>query len=801
VRHPVLDIAPRSLHHGDQITKSRFARQFGIGRPAANVAARSTRGDGGESTGDAQPISVAVAVTAASGSAPTWAISIALLLSAALLDAQPAPDLPSLQPIRVDQPPKIEWFVGPPNGISNERGAGVTDFRQREPGDGTPVSQSTTAYLSYDDDHLYVVFVCRDDPAAIRANIARREAVAGDDAVAVYLDTFHDRERAYMFMVNPLGIQLDGILTEGQSDDYSFDAVWDSEGRLTADGYVVRLAIPFRSLRFPRRRQQSWGIALARLIRRNNEQAYWPHLTRRVQGFVPQFAAIDGLLDVLPGRNIDVSPYGVLAQARLRDGADRFETSGERRMGVDAKVVIRNALSLDATVNPDFSQVESDDPQVTVNERFEVFFPEKRPFFLENAAFFQTPINLFFSRRIVDPELGARTTGKLGRWAVGAIAIDDRDAGRLSADDPLAGRRAGIGAVRLQREVGEESTIGLLVTDREFAGRSDRVFGIDTRWKLNRNWAAAAQLARSDNRAPDGTRSGTGAFAEIQHDGRHLDYSGRYAGFTPAFAAPLGFVHRVGFHEIEQQSEYKWRPDRGSVVSFGPAMSALVNWDRTGRLQDRELAGSFRVELTRKTEVELARVEALERFAGVVFRNHANTLSVDTEWCRWLGGEAAYSWGTAVNHDPAPGLAPFQGRATDAEISVTVRPGPRLRLDQAYVASALESDGSRVFTEQRLRTRITYQFSRFLSVRGIVDEQVVTPNVALTDEEHERRLGGDVLLTYLVNPGTAVYVGYIDRYEDIEIAPDGRSRLGQIERPRTSVARQAFVKISYLWRF
>jgi hypothetical protein len=238
-------------------------------------------------------------------------------------------------------------------------------------GDGTSVSQSTTAFLSYDDGHLYAVFVCKDDPAAIRANVARREDIGADDAVGLYLDTFHDRQRAYLFMVSPLGVQLDGIVTEGQSWDYIFDAVWKSEGRLTADGYVVRLTIPFRSLRFRRGGDQTWGIALSRVIRRNNEEAYWPQLTKRVQGFVPQFGTLQGLRNISPGRNVEVLPYGVLARARVLDeDAAALRSDREARLGIDAKLVVRDAVTLDATSNPDFSQVESDDPQVTVNERF-----------------------------------------------------------------------------------------------------------------------------------------------------------------------------------------------------------------------------------------------------------------------------------------------------------------------------------------------------------------------------------------------------------------------------------------------
>ena len=705
--------------------------------------------------------------------------------------------------LRVDEPPRLEWFVGEPNGATHRLGAPVTGFQQREPGDGTPVSQSTTAYLSYDDRHLYAVFVCNDDPAAVRANVARREDIGSDDTVALYLDTFHDRQRAYLFMVNPLGIQLDGIVTEGQSGEYTFDAVWESEGRITADGYVVRLAIPFRSLRFPRRPDQTWGIALARSIRRNNEEAYWPHLTKRVQGFVPQFGALHGLSDVSPGRSVEALPYGVLARARVLDeDAAAMRTDGEQRWGLDAKLVARDTLTLDATVNPDFSQVESDDPQVTVNERFEVFFPEKRPFFIENAGFFQTPINLFFSRRIVDPGLGTRLTGKLGRWALGAIAINDRDPGRRPPGDPLAGRRSGIGALRLQREIGQESTVGLLLTDREFAGGFDRAFALDTRWKLGRNWVASTQLVRSERRALDGRRSaGNGALAKIKREGRHLDYSGRYLGFTPDFAAPLGFVHRVGFHETEQEWQYKWRPDRRPIVSFGPTVAALFNWDRKGRLQDRELAGSFQVELTGETEIELSRVETFERFSGLTFRPHGTQVSVETEWLKWLAVEAAYAWGTAVNHDPAPSLAPFLGRAREAEVSLTARPTPRLRLDQTYLISRLDSAAARVFAERRLRTRLTYQFTRFLSLRAIVDYKAVVPDPTLTDEEHERQWSADVLLTYLVNPGTAIYLGYIDQYENVGIVAGNPSSLRRTGQPETSVGRQWFAKVSYLLRF
>src|SRR5438105_5611158 len=365
----------------------------------------------------------------------------------------------TLQIARAARPPELEDFVRGDSARSGE--AVVSDFRQRDPGDGNPAGAPTMAYLSYDDANLYVVFVCRDRPALVRAGLAKREEIASDDGIALYLDTFGDRKHAYLFAANPLGVQADALVTEGQDDDYSFDAVWQADGRVTADGYVLRFAIPFRSLRFPRTPAQRWGIALARYIRRNNEESYWPYITKRLAGLVPQFGTLDGLADISPGRNLQAIPYGAFTGARFLDTeTPAFRTASDRRFGLDMKGVIRDALTLDATLNPDFSQVESDEPQVTINERFETFFPEKRPFFIENAGYFQTPVNLLFSRRIADPGEGVRLTGKAGRWGIGAIGIDERAPARTFGLDEAGIRRAGAGAIRLHRAIGGGARLG-----------------------------------------------------------------------------------------------------------------------------------------------------------------------------------------------------------------------------------------------------------------------------------------------------------------------------------------------------
>ena len=307
---------------------------------------------------------------------------------------------------RVSRAPKLDDFL---TGIPREAEACITDFRQYEPGDAVPASQETSAFLSYDDKNLYVVFVCMDQPGKVRARMAKREDIESDDKVAVNLDTFHDHQHCYSFRVNPLGVQLDGIFTEGQGSDDSYDMLWHSEGRLYDKGYVVWIAIPFKSLRFPRTEVQGWGIALGRSIRRNNEMSCWPYLTQRIESYLQQFANMEGLERISPGRNMQLIPYWVSSRTRFLNPAaadgPAFQTDMEVRPGLDAKFVLRDALTFDVALNPDFSQVESDEPQVMINQRFEVFFPEKRPFFIENAGFFRPPLNCFFRAALWTPNL------------------------------------------------------------------------------------------------------------------------------------------------------------------------------------------------------------------------------------------------------------------------------------------------------------------------------------------------------------------------------------------------------------
>ena len=309
-----------------------------------------------------------------------------MITAAARVPAQapptPAPDIakiPLSRIPRVHRAPKLEDFL---ENQPREAELTVTDFRQNSPGDGTPATEPTTAYLSYDDKNLYVVFVCQDESSAVRAHLSRREGSDQDDGVGVLLDTFRDFHRAYFFFSNPLGVQTDAIYTEGQGYDLSFDTLWSNSGRLTRDGYVVFFAIPFKSLRFSHGTEQTWGVALYRTILRKSEYDYWPYVTQRVEGLTQQFAPAGGIENVSPGRNIQLIPYGLLANDHFLNQPNppspatppAFLDKFEHRAGLDAKFVVKDSLSFDVTLNPDFSQVESDDPQLTSISGLRFFF-------------------------------------------------------------------------------------------------------------------------------------------------------------------------------------------------------------------------------------------------------------------------------------------------------------------------------------------------------------------------------------------------------------------------------------------
>ncbi|HEY1256268.1 MAG TPA: carbohydrate binding family 9 domain-containing protein, partial [Terracidiphilus sp.] len=364
----------------------------------------------------------------------------------------------------------------------------VTGFIQNSPSDGKPATEETEVWLGYTKSTLYLVFICYDHHAdLIRGHLARRENVLSDDNISVLFDPFQDHRKGVLFTVNPAGVQADAAWTENQGQDYSYDQVWDSEGQVTQDGWMALMAIPFRSLRF-RPDGSDWGVVFMRNFPRNSETDFWPRVAANISGVLTQEATLKGIQGVTGSHDIQVNPY-VLAQnertLETLDPTDPYFSSRhlEGTAGGEFKAVLKDKIVFDATVNPDFSNIESDQPQFTVNQRYPVYFPELRPFFLENANYFTTPspITLLYTRNIVRPEYGARLTGKLGHTNIGILAIDDREPGEtVSSSDLLYNERAFISVGRVSEDLGKGSSISALYTDYEFGQGWNRIGGIDS---------------------------------------------------------------------------------------------------------------------------------------------------------------------------------------------------------------------------------------------------------------------------------------------------------------------------------
>jgi hypothetical protein len=495
-------------------------------------------------------------------------------------------------------------------------------------------------------------------------------------------------------------------------------------------------------------------------------------------------------------------------------------------------MVIKDSLVLDATINPDFAQVESDEPQVTVNQRFEVFFPEKRPFFLENASFFDTPMQLVFTRRIADPEYGVRLTGKLGPWAAGALFANDKSpGGSVPSTDPLSGEKAYYTVLRVNRDIGKESTLGFIYTDREQGTvppvdgtlctdtpctvGSNRVGGVDAKFKINSKWTAQAQAVFSHSKFSDGTHEGGPAYwAYVEQSSRKLEFNSLYQDTAAHFATETGFFRRPDIRRFSNFALYRFRPEGKHLIWHGPGLFTINNWDHTGTRLEYFANVNYRWIFQRQTDFGFFTNLGHERLRPVDF---PDTLFVNRDYAHRTSGiffESSYikqvsvngelGWGTSTNFDPATG-PPVLAGSSYATIGAAFRPVKGLTVDNTYLLTRLQdlSTGANIFNNHIIRSKWNYQFTRAFSLRVIGQYSAVLSNPALTSLQNTKSLNADVLFTYLPHPGTAIYVGYNSNMQNLDRSL-GLDPNGNILRTRDSFindGRQFFVKVSYLFRY
>ncbi len=736
--------------------------------------------------------------------------------------AQPAPssERPVLTVPKLAAPPDFADFLDmQPSETTTSAMARVDRFTQRWPDDGQPERMKTIAYAGYTDDALHVVFVAFDpSPSELRAHLIRRDDVftVNDDEVEVRLDTFGDGRQSYYFVSNPLGVQLDAAWPEFEGQyDQSFDLVWHSRGERTSQGFVVWMAIPFKSLRFKPGETQHWRVYFGRWIPRTGEWSFWPPISNRQQSYLAQMARLEGIGGVSRGSGIQLIPYASSRSFKALDGGAAGGPAFVRddldpSVGFDAKAVLRDALVVDMTANPDFSQVESDVPQITANQRFEVFFPEKRPFFLENTGFFRTPINLLFTRRIADPQVGAKLTGKVGAWAVGFLAADDEAPGkRVSSDNRASGARAFTGIARVSRSVVGRSTVGAIVTRRQFRDRDNLVAGIDGRVLMGRVWTAEGQYATS-RLAPvldAGGQEGSAYLAALSRGGRTVTSRTELGGRSSGFVTDLGFVPRIDAHEASQSLTYTMRPAK-ALSDWGPTALLQRAWAHDGTPLDWRVRPSLSFGFRRSTSldafVEASHVKLRPGDAPNVTYDldlRPDTWGVDASTSPRPAWSAAVTVarGRAINFAPAAGARPGTGDHMSSRVTLGLRPLTPLRIENTWLHTTLGLGGRLAFATDIVRSQWAWQVTREWSLRFIAQYDHTRTDASLSTVSARRNLNADVLVTRLINPWTALYVGYNGNAQNLALVDAGTE--GRVLRRTATLASdgwQVFVKWSHL---
>ena len=672
----------------------------------------------------------------------------------------------------------------------------LTGFWQYQPVDGRPAEENTEVRVWYAPDAIYFGIIAEDrQPAAIRATVADRDNIDNDDHVIIDLDTFRDRRRAFFFGVNPLGIQSDGVRSEGAgqvsslmpgSTDLNPDFTWESKGRVTDRGYEVEIRVPFRSLRYPGSGPQAWGINITRVVQRTGYTDTWTDVRRANASFLGQEGAIGGLHDLRRGVSVEAQPFVTAAANGTRDP----QSGGFTRDDVDPEVGLNFQLgftssALDATLNPDFSQVESDQGQVTVNERFALFFPEKRPFFLEGIELFGSPQTLVYTRRIVNPKAGAKFTGKLGQLGVA----------HLTAVDETSDGDAWFNITRLRRDFGRNSIAGVTFTNRDQGSAHNRVLAGDFRyvWGL---YYAQVQYGASFTR--DAARSRTAPIWQAEYDrtGRSWGFNYLLKGLGAGFDDQAGFVNRlrsdvVNGHAFNRFTLYGPRgaplenltiffgPERTWVYDdfgFTPGLEGYEQVDATFQLRGGwELNGHVQRDFVNFQDSTYAGY-TIGTAGGAAYRP-ADDFSgftwqagVTTPTWRQLGANVSYRRGRAAIFEEGT-----TGTGWQLTGEVDLRPASTVRVALTGTVFRLSRLAGREFARSTIpRLRVEYQPRRGLFFRAIGEYRserraaLVEPGTGLPllvdgAAQPATEFDGlrvDLLASFEPTPGTVAFLGY-----------------------------------------
>ena len=673
---------------------------------------------------------------------------------------------PTVRPERAQIPPTIDGRLDDAIWRDAVR---ITEFVQQRPLDGAPATEASEVYIAYDSTDLYLAFYAHySDPSIRRANRTARDRALQDDNFSVYFDTFLDQQRAYVFSVNGYGVQGDSIVSSrggggfggGRGGggfggvprgDRSWDALFASAGRLVQDGFTAEIAIPFKSLRYPQRAgnmMHRWGFQIVRSIQGKDETVVWSPVSRDIAAFLPQMGVLEGVTGLSTSRNLEILPtFTAVRFGSLDPMTGDILSDPSAQGGVNVKYGVTSNLIADVTFNPDFSQIESDQPQIEVNQRFALFFPELGPFFLEGAEIFAIPgpITVVHTRTIVDPLYGAKLTGKVGRTTVGVMYANDDAPGDVEdPTEPAFGQAAQTFVGRVRYDLYTESHIGGIVTHRGFLDSDSQLGGIDGNFRLGETHSLGFRAMGTQHRNLEGVET-SGHLVDIafRRSGRNLSYTVASYAVSPDFKTDVGFVRRTDLRRTLGNVSYRWWPESW-IVNWGPRVSYARNWDFAGVLIDENAQLGVNVSFAKNINLNANVSRDMERFAGINFRKTRYSVGGPVNTSRRIGFGLFFNTGDQIFFDP---VDPFLGHETGLRAFIGLRPISRLRsqIDITTSRFADPRNGDReVFSVEIFCALTTYQFMDRLLFRNISDYNTFDKALGLNFPLHlsrERRDG------------------------------------------------------------
>nr|MBN2276378.1 carbohydrate binding family 9 domain-containing protein [candidate division Zixibacteria bacterium] len=702
---------------------------------------------------------------------------------------------------------------------SGWRGVTVADnFAEHNPGDQTRPPVDTKAMMTYDNGKLYVAFICYDDPTTIRASYSQHDNMGNDDNICLIIDTYGDAAWAYELNVNPLGIQGDYLWSRYGGEDESMDLIWEAMGRITDSGYQIEMAVPFSSLRFPDTEEQVWKVDFWRNHPRDSRRQYsWAAYDRNNPCWACQWGTITGINNVKPGKGIEFLP-GVIGfqSGGLIDDDDpqskwkNKDIDGEVSLGI--KYSISSDMTAEATYNPDFSQIESDEEQVDVNTTFALFFSERRPFFQEGSELFNTWLNAVYTRTINDPLGAVKVVGRSGRFSVAyLLAYDENSPIMIPMREQTAFGMAGKSTsniLRVRQTFGEESHFGALFTDRRFdVGGSGTVFGYDMALRFLENYNFELQLLGSyteelndpeliDTTAEDGYGvvyfdrdhhtlaldgekfSGHDLYASIGRIGRHFWFDLDYNEESPTFRADNGFVFMNGTRSMEISGGYEFNFDNGFFDNIEPRFGYGHVWvHETGHFKDEWLWYEVGSMVKSQTYIELGGLISREHFHDMQFNGIWSAyFELSSNFSRFISAGMAGSYGDRIARTEDP---PVMGKETDLDISIALKPTCRLKIQQGYeYFKNVEEATNQPLNEGFIYyARLTYQFDKRFYIRLFAQY-----------DDFDETWQVEPLLTYRLNPFSVFYLGATENLHNYGL--NGWEK----------TERQFFFKLQYLFQ-